>query len=157
MNERNRVPGTSELTDASDRILRREHQRLEASVNDLRKRFEVHREILESLEQQLAEEERLLREVEELSDQRPQMRLERLDRQLRGRRLQEVAVEVLRTERGPDEAIHYREWFSLLRARGFDVGGKDPVNTFLTGIGRADGVVAIGQRSGLYRLVTASD
>jgi len=157
MNERKRVPGTSELTDASDRILRREQQRLETSVNELRKRFEVHREILESLEQQLAEEERLLREVEELTDQRPQMRLERLDRQLRGKRLQEVAVEVLRTEREPDEAIHYRAWFSLLRARGFEVGGKDPVNTFLTGIGRADGVEAIGQRTGLYRLVNASD
>jgi hypothetical protein len=154
--EKSNVREISDLTDASDRVLRREHQRLETSVTDLRKRSEIHREMLESIEEQLAQEERLLREVEELSDQRPQMRIERLDRQLRGRRLQEVAVELLRSERGSDEAIHYREWFALLRAHGFEVRGKDPVNTFLTGIGRAEGVEPIGQRTGLYRLVSVT-
>jgi hypothetical protein len=143
----------ADLAAASDRVLQRERRRLTRSISELRRRTQVHREILESMEEQLAQEERLLREVEELSDGRPQLRLERLDRQLRGRRLQEVAVEVLRLEVGPDQPIHYREWFSLLRAHGFEVGGRDPLNSFLTGVGRAEGVEALGGRSGLYRLV----
>jgi hypothetical protein len=140
------------LSDASDRFLQKERQRLATNIAELRKRAEIHREMLESMEEQLAQEERLLREVEELSDQRPQLRLERLDRQLRGKRLQEVAVEVLRREVGIDQPIHYREWFALLRAHGFEIRGKDPLNTFLTGVGRAEGVESIGGRSGLYLL-----
>ena len=141
------------LADASDRVLQKERQHLTKSIVELRERAEIHREMLESMEEQLAQEERLLREVEELSDQRPQLRIERLDRQLRGKRLQEVAVEVLRREVGVDQTIHYRQWFSLLRAQGFEIRGKDPLNTFLTSVGRADGVESIGGRSGLYRLI----
>jgi hypothetical protein len=142
-----------ELAAASDRVLKSERHRLAGSITDLSKRAELHREMLESIEEQLAQEERLLREVEELSDQRPQMRLERLDRQLRGRRLQEVAVEILRREVGPEQPVHYREWFALLRTHGFEIHGKDPLNSFLTGVGRAEGVERLGGRSGLYRLV----
>ncbi len=141
-----------QLAAASDRVLQKERHRLTKSIAELCRRTQVHRDILESMEEQLAQEERLLREVEELSDERPQLRLERLDRQLRGRRLQEIAVEVLRLEVGSDQPIHYREWFSLLRAHGFEIRGKDPLNTFLTGVGRAEGVEALGGRSGLYRL-----
>jgi hypothetical protein len=108
--------------------------------------------VLEELELQLAGDQRLLREIEELTDQRPQMRLERLDRELRGRRLREVAVEVLRT-RGGGDVVHYRDWFSLIRAAGWEVGGRDPLNTFLTEVGRAEGVERIGRRTGMYRLV----
>jgi len=145
-----------ELAEASDRVLQQERCRLIENIEGLRGRTEIHREMLESMEEQLAREERLLREVEELSDRRPQLRLERLDRQLRGRRLQEVAVEVLRLEHGTNEPIHYRQWFSLLRARGFEVLGKDPLNSFLTAAGRAEGVEPIGSRTGLYRLVGAA-
>jgi hypothetical protein len=136
----------------SDRALQTERGRLIASVDQLRRRVAVHRQVLDELEAQFAREESLLREIEELSDHRPQLRLERLDRQLHGRRLQEVSVEILRQERGPGEVIHYREWFSLVRSRGFEVGGKDPLQTFLTGVGRAEGIERLGGRSGLYRL-----
>jgi hypothetical protein len=33
-----------------------------------------------------------------------------------------------------------------------EVAGRNPLNTFLTGIGRTDAVEPVGQRSGLYRL-----
>lgn len=79
------------------------------------------------------------------------MRLERLDRELRGRRLRQVAVEVLR-RRGNADAVHYREWFALVRADGWEIRGRDPLNTFLTELGRTDGVERVGQRTGLYRL-----
>ena len=143
-----------DLVGQSDRVLERERKSLLRRVHELRQRSAMHREVLEHLEQQLAHEERLLREIEELSDRRPQLRLERLDRQLKGRRLQEVAVEVLRARIGRDQAIHYREWFALLRGEGYEIAGRDPVNSFLTGISRARGVERVGSRTGLYRIVS---
>jgi hypothetical protein len=143
----------SDLVSRSDQILEGERQALVQRVYELRQRATMHRDVLEHLEQQLAHEERLLREIEELSDRRPQLRLERLDRQLKGQRLQGVAVEVLRRRIGHDQAVHYREWFALLRAEGYEIAGRDPVNSFLTGIGRARGVERVGSRTGLYRVV----
>jgi hypothetical protein len=144
----------SDASGFSDRVLSSERGRLIGSTEELRRRAELHRHILDQVEEQLAQEESLLREIEELSDQRPQLRLERLDKQLHGRRLQEVSVDILRREIGNEKPIHYREWFSLVRSHGFEVGGKDPLQTFLTGVGRADGVERLGGRSGLYRLST---
>lgn len=148
------MPPRAELHDLvafSDALLERERCSLIERVAQLEQRVETHRTMLEQLESQLATDQALLREVEELTDRRPQMRLERLDRELRGRRLREVAVDVLR-RRGDGGALHYREWFSLLRADGWEVRGRDPLNTFLTEVGRADGVERVGQRTGLYRL-----
>ena len=53
--------------------------------------------MLDSMEEQLgSREERLLREVEELSDRRGELRIERLNQQVRrGKRFQEVAVGIL--------------------------------------------------------------
>ena len=138
----------------SDELLESERRSLVDRTETLRRRVEMHRALLQQLEVELATEERLLREIEELTDRRPQLRLERLDRELRGQRLREVAVEVLRLQ-GQRSPIHYRDWFSLVRAAGWEVGGRNPLNTFLTEVGRADGVERIGQRSGLYRLTAA--
>ncbi len=146
-----RVPEVRDLVSHSDELLERERAGLQEGIVALSGRIELHRGVLEELEFELATKQRLLREIDELTDRRPQLRLERLDRQLRGRRLQEVAVEILR--RRSQEVIHYREWFSLLRAEGWEVAGRNPLNTFLTGIGRAEAVEAVGRRSGLYRLV----
>lgn len=143
---------SNDLLRGSDRVLLAERAVLSERIHDLRSRVDVHREILELMEARLATEQRLLREIDELQDKSPQLRLERLDRQLRGRRLQEVAVEVLRRRQGEGAVIHYRDWFALIRAEGFEVAGKDPVNTFLTNLNRADPVEPVGDRSGLYRL-----
>jgi hypothetical protein len=148
-----RSTATSAATGFSDRTLSSERGRLIGSTEALRRRAELHRQVLDSIETQLAQEENLLREIEELSDQRPQLRLERLDKQLHGRRLQEVSVEILRREIGAEKPVHYREWFSLVRSQGFEVRGKDPLKTFLTGVGRAQGVQRLGGRSGLYCLL----
>ena len=107
--------------------------------------------MLQQLEAELASDQHLLREIEELTERRPQLRIERLDRELRGQRLREVAVEILR-RRGGDDAIHYREWFSLLRAEGWEIRSKNPVNSFLTEIGRTADVERVGHRTGMYRL-----
>ena len=142
-----------DLAACSDAVLERERRTLIDRLAQAERRIETHRAIVEQLEQQLATDQRLLREIEELTDRRPQMRLERLDRELRGRRLREVAVEVLR-RRGNGGAVHYREWFGLLRAEGWEIRGRDPLNTFLTELGRTDGVERVGRRTGLYRLAS---
>lgn len=89
-------------------------------------------------------------------DLRPQLRLERLDRQVRGQRLQEVAVEVLRSRASDGRAVHYREWFAYLRAEGYEVVGRDPLATFLTQVSRAEGIERVGERRGLYRVSVAA-
>lgn len=70
---------------------------------------------------------------------------------LRGKRLAAVAVEVLAASDKP-QPIHYADWFTLVRDAGHRIGGKDQIATFLTSLSRADGVEAIGARTGLYRL-----
>lgn len=146
-----RVSAMDDLVACSDAVLERERRALIDCLAHAERRVETHRAIVEQLEEQFATDQRLLREIEELTDRRPQMRLERLDRELRGRRLREVAVEVLR-RRGNGDVVHYREWFGLLRAEGWEISGRDPLNTFLTELGRTDGVERVGQRTGLYRL-----
>jgi uncharacterized coiled-coil protein SlyX len=142
----------SNLTSFSDDLLRCERGTLLDGVADLTRRAALHRQLLEQLEVELATQTRLLREIEELIDLRPQLRLERLDRQLRGRRLQEVAVEVLRRRVSDQRPVHYREWFAYLRAEGYEVVGRDPLATFLTQVSRAEGVERVGSRTGLYRV-----
>jgi len=89
------APGVDDLVAYSDAVLERERRSLIERVAQLERRVETHRVVLEQLELQLVADQRLLREVEELTDRRPQMRIERLDRELRGQRLREVAVDIL--------------------------------------------------------------
>jgi hypothetical protein len=84
----------------------------------------------------------------------PQLRLDEAHLRLRGRRLEEVALKVLTEERGPEAEVHYREWFELLRQKGFLVAGKEPVNTFLAQINRSGAIEKVGHRSGRYRLAS---
>jgi hypothetical protein len=149
------VSATNDLVAASDEMLEAERAVLMERMADLQGRIALHRGIFEHLAELLANDQRLLREIEELQDRRPQLRLERLDRELKGRRLQEVAVAVLRRRAGADAVVHYREWFSMLQAEGFEVGGRNPINTFLTNVNRSASVEPIGERSGLYRLTGA--
>jgi hypothetical protein len=72
--------------------------------------------------------------------------------EVRGQKLRELAVEILRKKKGRSAVIHYRDWYALVVEAGIRVGGKDPVAAFLTQVSRADGVESVRPRSGLYRL-----
>ena len=143
--------GALALVSYSDEVLESERRALMERIAVLDRRVVAHRSVLQQLEAELASDQHLLREIEELTERRPQLRIERLERELRGQRLREVAVEILR-RRGGDDAIHYREWFSLLRAEGWEIRSKNPVNSFLTEIGRTADVERVGHRTGMYRL-----
>lgn len=124
-------------------------------IGDQRERADRLRTLVEAVEAQVARDENLLAELAGLLGVAPQLRLESLDPRLRGQRLQEVAIDLLRTRDDPLEPVHYREWYELLVAAGHRIAGKDPLATFLAQINRATPVERIGNRSGLYRLRAA--
>ena len=133
-------------------ILAAEHRALTTRTKERRARIEQTRSVLDVLERQAAADERQLSELEALLGIAPQLRIDELDKRLRGQRLQEVAVEVLRREVGPGRPLHYREWYELVRAAGYAVAGRDPVANFLAQISRSPAVEGVGQRSGRYLL-----
>lgn len=120
-----------------------------------RERADRLRALAEHSEAQATRDERLLAELESALGLADQLRLEDLDSRLGGQRLEEIAVELLRSERRFGEAIHYKEWFDVVRRAGHEIGGKDPKATFLAQLRRSQAVEAVGHRSGLYRLRSA--
>ncbi len=69
---------------------------------------------------------------------------------LRGPAIRAAAVRVLAAHPGR-EALHYREWYELLLAKGFHVAGKDPLAVFLTQLNRSP-LVRKGTQAGVYAL-----
>jgi hypothetical protein len=141
-------------SDLATRLLR-ERDVLADRVAMQREQLDRLRLIAESLEERLSHDEYLLGELEGVLGIAAQLRLEALDERLRGQRLEEVAIAVLREEHGADAVVHYRDWFQLLRARGHHVAGKNPVGTFLAQISRSQAIERVGRRTGRYRLVSA--
>jgi hypothetical protein len=127
-----------------------EREALAARVQELRAAADELRAQAEELENDAQTHERLLRELEDVLGIASQMRLDLPERELGGRRLREVAVEILR-HHGLDEPIHYKDWFELVRA-GHRIAGKDPLATFLAQVSRDPNVERVGSKSGRYRL-----
>lgn len=71
---------------------------------------------------------------------------------LRGQRLREVSVEVLRRQIGPGHAIHYKQWYGLLTAAGHKVAGRDPIRD----VSRPSGSRTRDRGSALARVATGS-
>jgi hypothetical protein len=111
--------------------------------------------VVAEVDRDVEETARLLRHIDEMLGLAPQLSLEALHGQLRGQRLREIAVDLLRQKKGVGSVVHYREWYELLLEAGLRVAGKDPLATFLTQIARAPGVESVRPRSGLYRLRAA--
>jgi hypothetical protein len=134
------------------------HQRetLQKNVQKLRADVEVLRAKADELETKASLDERLLRELEDILELAPQLRVDLQTEELRGQRLRQVAIEILRNELGAGESIHYRDWFRLVRAAGHRVAGQDPMASFLTQVSRSDAVEPLGARSGRYRLRPAA-
>jgi hypothetical protein len=132
-----------------------EYRRLAVQIASQRDRAALLRMLAEHAESQADRDERALNEIASVTGIAAQMSIEDLDPRLRGPRLEQVAVALLR-ERAHESPIHYRDWFGLLREAGHYVGGKDPLATFLAQINRASEVERVGQRTGLYRLRVAA-
>lgn len=146
---------TDVSTVAAPAALVAEYQRLAMQVASQREHAAQLRLLADHADAQAERDERVLGEIASAAGLAAQLRIEDIDPRLRGPRLEQIAVDVLRNH-GVDGSIHYRDWFGLLRAAGHHVGGKDPLATFLAQINRAPTVERVGQRTGLYRLRAAA-
>jgi hypothetical protein len=132
--------------------VRRERERVLARVQELREQSLRLHALTDQIDAELEESLRLQRGMDEMLGLAPQLSFDAFDGELRGKRLREIAIEVLRQSSFAEQTIHYRDWYELVLAAGVRVAGKDPIATFLTQVARAEGVVSLGRRSGLYRL-----
>jgi hypothetical protein len=124
-------------------------------VAELREQARRMHDLAAAVDEDLAANVRLLGQLDEMLGVAPQMSMTEADEELRGQRLREVAIQILKRHKGEAVAVHYREWYELVVHEGHRIAGKDPVATFLTQVSRADEVESVGRRSGLYRLRAA--
>jgi len=124
-------------------------------VAELRDQARRMHELAAAVDDDLAASLRLLRQLDEMLGVAPQLSMTESDEALRGQRLRDVAIQILKNHKGEAVAVHYREWYELVVHQGHRVGGKDPVATFLTQVSRAPEIEPVGRRSGLYRLRVA--
>ena len=143
------------LSGEAREVVERERQAVAGRVDDLRRQSASLHAVVDQVDSDLASSERLLRQMDEILGLAPQLALEALHEEVRGERLRDLAVEVLRLRRGSGAVIHYTDWLDLLLAEGVRVGGKNPPATLLTQISKSPYVESVKPRSGLYRLKTA--
>lgn len=143
-------------TDEIGQALLAEYQALSSRVVEHRGRAEVLQRLADQAAAQAAADERLLNEIASSLGFACQLRIEQLDRRLRGQRLQEIAVEILASRLEPGQTVHYKEWFQWVEQQGFKVAGKDPVATFIGQVTRSPRIRSAGRRSGLYMLREAA-
>jgi hypothetical protein len=144
-----------QLADPAEVAVAQEYLSLKARIGDARLRANRLRALAEHLEEQASQDEHMLSELEGTLGLAAQLQIEHLDHELGGKRLQEIAVEVLARELQPGQAVHYRDWYALLCAAGYRARGKEPLASFLAQINRAERVEPVGGRSGRYRLRAA--
>jgi hypothetical protein len=126
-----------------------------ARVAELRAQAQRMHELAAAVDEDLAANLRLLGQLDEMLGVAPQLSMTETDEALRGQRLRDVAIQILKSHKGEAAAVHYREWYELVVHEGHRVAGKDPVATFLTQVSRAPEIESVGRRSGLYRLRAA--
>lgn len=146
--------GVVGLSEQVRRVLEGERIHAEDRLAELRAQSQRLHDLVDQVDRDVDDAMRLLRRMDEMLGLAPQLVLD-VEGELRGRKLQEVAVQLLRERRRPGTTVHYREWYGLIVDAGIRVAGKDPLATFLTQISRADAVESVRPRSGLYRLRTA--
>lgn len=144
------------LSEHVQQAVEEEREVVAARLEALRAQSARLHELGERVDADVEETTRMLRGMDEMLGRAPQLSLDALHGELRGKRLREIAVELLRQKRGDGAVVHYREWYKLLVDAGVKVAGRDPLATFLTQIARAPDVVSVRPRSGLYRLDAAA-
>lgn len=144
------MSNTAELS--MTEALRQEYEEMLVRLERSRQRADRLRDLAAQASDQVIAEERLLKSLAEVLGVSAQATIHDLGGALRGQRLREVAVDVLRKHARPGEEVHYRHWFDLLRGEDIVVAGRDPLATFLAQVSRSDAVEAVGGRTGRYRL-----
>jgi hypothetical protein len=144
------------LSDSFAAAAKAEREQLVARLAEAQERIEHFETLANDARSEVESLARLIREIEELLGMAPQIAMCEIDEELRGERLREVALAVLREKAGDGSPIHYRDWYEALTEAGYRVLGRDPLASFLTQVSRIDRVKKVGRRSGLYRLRVAA-
>lgn len=147
---------TAEFSDEFEHVAREEAERLRVRAMELRARSESWAERARALAGEAARLEARVQHLDELLGRAPQLRLDLQTEALQGQQLREEAVRILVEKRGTRQAIHYKEWYGLLRDEGLSAAGKDPVATFLTQITRSPLVQRVEGRGGMYQVDPAA-
>lgn len=144
------------LSEHVQEAVAQEREQVKARLEGLRAQAERLHQLVDRLDREVESNSRLLRHMDEMLGIAPQLALD-VHGELRGRRLQEIAIQLLRDrqQETPGATVHYRDWYGLLVDAGLQIAGQDPVATFLTSVSRAPGVESVRPRSGLYRLSSA--
>jgi hypothetical protein len=132
-----------------------EREALLVRYEECRARSEHHAERAAEAAREAERYARTIRELGELLELEDQLSIVQLSDQLRGERLRDVAAEVVWRHFRAGDVVHYKQWFDLVLADGYQIGGKNPAATFLTQVARVESVKRVGRRSGLYELVAA--
>jgi hypothetical protein len=140
------------ISDHVRKTVETERELVVARLDSLREQSRRMHAFAEAVDRDVDQAARLLRAMDEMLGRAPQLSIESVHEELRGKKLQEIAVELLRQRHGAGTPVHYRDWFELLTKAGVRVAGKDPLATFLTQIARAPAVESVRPRSGLYQL-----
>jgi hypothetical protein len=140
------------LSDHVREAVEREREVIAGRLAELRAQAERLHAVFADVDRNVQETAGLLRQIDEMLGLAPQLSLEAMHGELRGQRLREIAVDLLRQKKGVGSVVHYRDWYELVLEAGLRVAGKDPLATFLTQIARAPSVESVRPRSGLYRL-----
>jgi hypothetical protein len=133
-----------------------ERKVLLARYQQCRERSEHHATLADEAAREAERYAHTIRELGEILGLEDQLSIIDLSDDLRGERLREIAAEVVWRHFRAGDVVHYKQWFELVVADGYRIGGKDPKATFLTQVARVDSVERVGKRSGLYRLVAAA-
>ncbi|MGD9734948.1 MAG: hypothetical protein AB7V58_04970 [Solirubrobacterales bacterium] len=149
------VDPSTKRSETLDNVLLSEAVALTRRIEAQAEQAERFRLLADRIDEQNQRERALLEQLEGALGRAVQLSIDDLDGRLRGQRLLDVAIELLDQQVGRGKAIHYRDWFQLLKEHGYRVGGKDPLGTFLAQIARAEGIESVGRRSGRYRLKAA--
>jgi hypothetical protein len=142
------------LSDQAHKTIAAERETVANRVRDLERQAKALQLLLETVQTELRSSTRMLQQMDEMLGTTAEMPIDMLSEELRGRRLREVAVNVLRQRKGAGAEIHYRDWLDLLTSSGARVGGKNPAATLLTQIANAPEIESVRPRSGLYRLTS---
>jgi hypothetical protein len=133
-----------------------ERDLLAARLADTRERLEHFETLAAEAREEVCSLTDSIRSIEEVAGLAPQLAICEISEELRGERLREVALEVLKRISTAGDPVHYRLWFEALVRSGYRISGRDPLATFLTQVTRIDRVESVGRRSGLYRLRIAA-
>jgi hypothetical protein len=137
-------------------LLAQEAAALAAKIAAQSEQADRLRALADRVEAQTTLDRQNLVELQGVLGEAAQLVIDDFDRCLRGQRLERVAIRVLREAHGDAAEIHYREWFDLIRAEGYQVFGQNPLGTFLSQLNRSKAVERVGRRTGRYRLRLAA-